>query len=895
MHRKIRSKIFAAVVFCVLVELFFVQTLLSQTSYSLTPVSGADGVFEIVIMEGDTVYRSSGSNGVYAPYMYLKCDVDIRSTSVYVEVTYKDIGFGYLGMEYNSITNDYQDANEGIHLQNTSNELTVVFELKDADFRNAQNLEADLRLYSDDTIQKFIVSASVFLDPLIQIYSFSEIRENFLRERPQTGELSLREDLFGSLDDLIMGTYPPLHPETKWFFTKMLDKALLEIKLETVTEGATIWQIYNHGFVVKTPSITFGIDLHDYFRTQKFVELANLIDAYFITHEHSDHFSFELIASMQKQNKPVVGPAEFQYAPIKMSKGESRTIAGLLVTAHDGLHGNIPLRQYEIITDEGIKILHTGDNQTTETLPQISDVDFMLLNSWVNESGTVSWVEGVRYAIDKIKPKLTLPGHIMELGHLGAVYPSVPYRDPIASDNGSLASDYCILAWGENYHWGGGPIDFTRPNIVDSLNAEAYRDSILVTWNITEAQDGDLANYYRVIINNDNTHDTLLTKNEIVVPIEELKTYNFKILSYDDWGNQSIDWAQIDFTAAPEINYPPRVLNLTPSNKDTIKTFSGVNSLFTIDAMDFNNDQLDYKWKIDDSYVSSESLRCKIIGSDLDSGMHVLSAIISDSIDSTIASWNIYHQTDLAIVDNEDSLMYSDFGTWMTATQQKAYGISCRVSRINNVGDYAQYKFVPQKNGIFDLFQIILRTTFASNSVLYKTLMDGQKIDSVYIDQNLGSGDWVKIGTYSFQKNSEVIIQIINDGSATDGASMVSDAVKFIYTGEISDVKSESTKLYDNFNLYQNYPNPFNTSTTIKYHLPAKMKSETMPTGRQAAKVKLIIYDTLGREVATLVNQKQRPSNYEVTWDASKQPSGVYFYELRMGDYKKGKKMLLMK
>jgi hypothetical protein len=57
----------------------------------------------------------------------------------------------------------------------------------------------------------------------------------------------------------------------------------------------------------------------------------------------------------------------------------------------------------------------------------------------------------------------------------------------------------------------------------------------------------------------------------------------------------------------------------------------------------------------------------------------------------------------------------------------------------------------------------------------------------------------------------------------------------------------------------------------------------------------LKIFDILGKEVATLLNQKQSPGNYEVTWDASKQPSGVYFYELRMGDYKKGKKMLLMK
>ncbi|MCB0747418.1 MAG: hypothetical protein KDC90_08130, partial [Ignavibacteriae bacterium] len=68
----------------------------------------------------------------------------------------------------------------------------------------------------------------------------------------------------------------------------------------------------------------------------------------------------------------------------------------------------------------------------------------------------------------------------------------------------------------------------------------------------------------------------------------------------------------------------------------------------------------------------------------------------------------------------------------------------------------------------------------------------------------------------------------------------------------------------DCFILFQNYPNPFNPITTIKYQLPAKVKSETIPTGRQAVNVKLIVFDILGREVTTLVNQRQNPGNYEV-------------------------------
>ena len=85
------------------------------------------------------------------------------------------------------------------------------------------------------------------------------------------------------------------------------------------------------------------------------------------------------------------------------------------------------------------------------------------------------------------------------------------------------------------------------------------------------------------------------------------------------------------------------------------------------------------------------------------------------------------------------------------------------------------------------------------------------------------------------------------------------------------------------YRLYQNYPNPFNPVTNIKFGIP------------RSAVVKIIIYDMLGKEIATLVNEKLAPSTYEVDWDASKYPSGVYFYKLVTGDFVEVKKMLLVK
>ncbi len=85
------------------------------------------------------------------------------------------------------------------------------------------------------------------------------------------------------------------------------------------------------------------------------------------------------------------------------------------------------------------------------------------------------------------------------------------------------------------------------------------------------------------------------------------------------------------------------------------------------------------------------------------------------------------------------------------------------------------------------------------------------------------------------------------------------------------------------YDLSQNYPNPFNPSTTIRYAIP------------KDGMVTLKIYDILGREVKTLVNNFKTKGRYEVNFDASNLSSGLYIYEIKSGDYKASKKMTLIK
>lgn len=114
-----------------------------------------------------------------------------------------------------------------------------------------------------------------------------------------------------------------------------------------------------------------------------------------------------------------------------------------------------------------------------------------------------------------------------------------------------------------------------------------------------------------------------------------------------------------------------------------------------------------------------------------------------------------------------------------------------------------------------------------------------------------------------------------------------------VFMGELikTGVISESDFLItQEFTLLQNYPNPFNPSTKIRYSIPT-VGRDLISTN----KVVLKVYDVLGREVATLVNEEKQPGTYEVKFDGTNLPSGIYFYRLQAGSFLQTKKLMLMK
>jgi hypothetical protein len=93
----------------------------------------------------------------------------------------------------------------------------------------------------------------------------------------------------------------------------------------------------------------------------------------------------------------------------------------------------------------------------------------------------------------------------------------------------------------------------------------------------------------------------------------------------------------------------------------------------------------------------------------------------------------------------------------------------------------------------------------------------------------------------------------------------------------------EMERLPSNFLLNQNHPNPFNPSTKISYSIPER------------SNVSLKVFDLLGSEVSELFNGEIEAGSYEINFDALLLPSGVYFYQLKAGDYRETKKMILLR
>ncbi len=248
-----------------------------------------------------------------------------------------------------------------------------------------------------------------------------------------------------------------------------------------------------------------------------------------------------------------------------------------------------------------------------------------------------------------------------------------------------------------------------------------------------------------------------------------------------------------------------------------------------------------------------------------------------------------------AIADNEDAGVYTEYGNWYFSNA-KANGSTSRYAN-QNLGASAVFNPVVKKNGLYEVLEIVPKTVNATDKALYIISENDVPVDSVFVNQNTGSGSWVAIGQYNFKANSKVSVKVVDVGLSTVGTVIRADAVRISLLQETTGINELSnSSLPKECKLEQNYPNPFNPVTKIKYTIPTPPVSSPLLKGRtKEGFVTLKVYDILGNEVATLVNEEQQAGEYEVEFSAGQFSSGIYFYNLRYGEKNITKKMCLMK
>ena len=218
----------------------------------------------------------------------------------------------------------------------------------------------------------------------------------------------------------------------------------------------------------------------------------------------------------------------------------------------------------------------------------------------------------------------------------------------------------------------------------------------------------------------------------------------------------------------------------------------------------------------------------------------------------------------------------------------KGWGI--KVSGVNSIRNTISQNFIADNIGLgidnADGGNLELSTPVivsVSNTEISGTAGPNQVIE-IFADSSNEGKEYLEStisdasGNFSVTLISSLILPYIT-ATATDDLGNTSEFSLPIIITNIDEIEKQ---IPTDYTLFQNYPNPFNPSTILSYQIPS------------SGHISLKIYDILGKEIKTLVNQKQQAGNYEISFDAKNLPSGVYFYQLKTKFNTMTKKMLLL-
>jgi hypothetical protein len=310
----------------------------------------------------------------------------------------------------------------------------------------------------------------------------NQANDVFLNYAPNWPEPAARRNALLLLDGVLHEVYAAHRFPVQQFLKTRINKAADEIKDSKILNGARVWKLYNHGFIIRTKTVTIGFDLvsrksektGDFFIEEDDMKsLINQCDALFISHRHGDHAEEWIAQTFIDQDKPVVAPPEvwkdkaihkkithLERIPHKkqtlLVQNGQQELQVVIYPGHQGkdIENNVPL----VITPEGLSFSQMGDQSNSDDFEWIDEVsnnynvDILMPNCWTTDI--------VRVA-KGFKPVLIITGHENEMGH------TIDHREPYwltyqrkeGSDRfgGSKDIGYdtplILMTWGESYHY----------------------------------------------------------------------------------------------------------------------------------------------------------------------------------------------------------------------------------------------------------------------------------------------------------------------------------------------------------------------------------------------------------------------------------------------------------
>jgi len=444
--------------------------------------------------------------------------------------------------------------------------------------------------------------------------------------------------------------------------------------------------------------------------------------------------------------------------------------------------------------------------------------------------------------------------------------------------------------------------------VIDGSNAETYADGILIQGNGTEIYEltinhfgGDGIKFYN-------------TKNGIVSGCYIGSDYSGMVSA----GNQN------GITIANSANK----INVGPSDfleKSNVISGNKQNGIFLVGSSKFNiilGNYIGVNKYITDTipngsngiFLYDSSDNNKIFGNSIGGCSTGISISKSNynNIESNIigasepSNYYLYNLTGIRIFNNSKS------NEVIENTISFNHGNGIGISGINSTQNRISHNFISNNWGfgianvdggntelstpiILSIINNQITGTAGANEVI-EIFADSTDEGQVYIDSTVSDVS----GNFSLTISALPLLPNITSTARDDLGNTSEFSSPFIVT----DIKEMGNDIPTEYALFQNYPNPFNPSTIIKYSIPNNsvmlnsfqhLNNETPKQVRgDNANVQLKIYNILGKEIATLINQKQSPGNYEVTFNAKQLPSGVYFYQLKTSNKSITKKMLLL-